>query len=83
VGATLGWFAVAMVLTAIYCGRHGNLMIGCMISLMVLGVTFALTVVTARRFRGHTRFTVHAAGYVAEATFLLSYLAFAQHIYRY
>jgi hypothetical protein len=83
IAVTLGWFVAVAALTAVYCGRHDRWMIGCIISLAVLGTTFVFAVVTARRFSGHTRFTVHAAALVAEVTFLVVYLAASQHIYRY
>jgi hypothetical protein len=83
IAGTLGWFVAVTLLTAVYCGRHGRWMSGCIISLAVLGTTFVCAVVTARRFSGHTRFTVYASALVAEVTFLLAYLAASQHIYRY
>jgi hypothetical protein len=81
--AVLGWFVVNVVATSIYCGRHGRWMIGCIIGLVVLGVTFLFSVLTARRFSGHTRFTVYAAAGLAEIVFLIAYLAASQRIYRY
>jgi len=79
----LGWFAGATTLTAIFCGRHGRWMIGCIIGLVVLAVSFVFCVAAARRFSGHTRFTVLAASQVAQITFLIAYLMAAQYIYRY
>jgi len=79
----LGWFAALLLLTSVYCGRHGRWMIGCVIGLAVLGVTFLFCVVTARRFSGHTRATVFAAGLVSESFFLICYLAASQRIYYY
>ena len=58
----LGWLVALTVLTAIYCGRHGQWMIGCIIGLAVLGCTFLFAVLTSRRFGGHTRASVYAAG---------------------
>ena len=58
-------------------------MIGCVISLVVLGVTFLFAVFSSRRFSGHTRFTVLASSLVAQVTFLMAYLAACQRIYRY
>ena len=77
----LGWFLVPLVITAVYCGRGGRWMIGCIIGLLVLGTTFLVAVMAARRFAGHTRFTIYAAAFVAEVTFLACYLAAAQRIY--
>ncbi|MHC4063380.1 MAG: adenosylcobinamide-GDP ribazoletransferase [Planctomycetota bacterium] len=77
----LGWFLPVLGLSAIYCGRHGRWMIGCIIGLAVLGVTFLFSVVSARRFSGHTRFTVYAAGLLSEIAFLVFYLAASQRIY--
>jgi len=77
----LGWFVPVLALTAIYCGRHGRWMIGCIIGLAVLGVTFLFAVVSARRFSGHTRFTVQAAGLLSEISFLVFYAAASQRIY--
>ncbi|HUU84845.1 MAG TPA: hypothetical protein VM243_15195 [Phycisphaerae bacterium] len=79
----LGWFLFNLVMTAVYCGRHGRWMIGCIIGLVVLGVTFLFSVVVARRFRGQTRSTVYAAAGLGEIVFLVAYLAFSQRIYRY
>jgi hypothetical protein len=79
----LGWFVVNLAVTAIYCGRHGRWMIGCIIGLAVLGVTFLFAVLAARRFSGRTRFTVYAAGGLAEIVFLVGYLAASQRIYLY
>lgn len=79
----LGWFIVNVVVTAIYCGRHGRWMIGCIIGLVVLGVTFLFAVLAARRFSGHTRFTIYASAALAEIVFLIAYLAASQRIYRY
>jgi hypothetical protein len=76
-----GWFLVNLALTVVYCGRQGRWMIGCVIGLAVLGVTFLFAVVAARRFSGQTRFTVYAAAFVAEVVFLLFYLAASQRIY--
>ena len=79
----LGWFVPVLALTAVYCGRHGRWMIGCIIGLAVLGVTFLFAVVSARRFSGHTRYTVYAAALLSEASFLIFYLAACQRIYYY
>ena len=81
--AVLGWLVVVTGLTAIYSGRHGRWMIGCIISLGVLGVTFLFAVLSTRRFGGRTGFSVYGAALVAEVAFLLGYLAASQHIYRY
>ncbi len=78
----LGWFMGATALTALFCGRHGRWMIGCIIGLVVLAVTFVFCVAAARRFSGHTRFTVLAASQVSQVTFLAAYLVAAQYIYR-
>lgn len=77
----LGWFVVNLLVTAVYCGRQGRWMIGCMIALAVLGVGFLFAVASARRFSGHTQSSVYATGLVAEVTFLVFYLAASQRIY--
>jgi len=77
----VGWFLLVAGLTAVYCGRGGRWMIGCMIGLAVLGVTFLFAVIAARRFSGHTRFSVYAAALVSEVAFLIFYLAASQRIY--
>lgn len=79
----LGWFLVNLFVTGIYCGPRGRWMIGCIIGLVVLGVTFLFSVLAARRFGGRTAFTVYAAAALAEITFLIAYLAASQRIYRY
>ncbi|MCH7814736.1 MAG: hypothetical protein IID40_12030 [Planctomycetes bacterium] len=81
--AVLGWFLPILALTAVYCGRQGRWMIGCIIGLAVMGVAFLFAVIVSRRFLGHTRFTVLATGLVAEIAFLLCYLAASQRIYYY
>ncbi len=83
IASTLGWFVLVAALTSIYCGRHGQWVIGCLISLAVLGTTFLFCVVATRRFSGHAGFMVYAAALVAEVVFLLVYLASCQYIYRY
>ncbi len=83
VRATLGWFLVVLVITAVYCGRHGRWMIGGIIGLAVLGCTFVFAVAAARRFGGRTPTAIQAVGLVGEITFLVGYLAASQHIYRY
>jgi len=77
----MGWFLVNLAITAIYCGRQRRWMIGCIIGLAILGVTYLFCVASARRFSGHTRFTVYAAAFLAEAAFLIFYLAASQRIY--
>ena len=77
----VGWFLPVLGLTAVYCGRGGRWTIGCMIGLAVLGVTFLFAVIAARRFSGHTRFSVYAAALISELAFLIFYLAASQRIY--
>ncbi|MCP4246893.1 MAG: hypothetical protein GY778_07575 [bacterium] len=81
--AVLGWFLPILALTAVYCGRQGRWMIGCIIGLAVMGVAFLFAVISSRRFLGHTPFTVLATGLVTETTFLVCYLAASQRIYYY
>jgi hypothetical protein len=80
-GAILGWFGLNLVLTAAYCSGQGKWMIGCMISLAVMGVAYFFSAAAARRFSGQREVTIYATAMVAELAFLIGYLALSQHIY--
>ncbi len=68
-------FLFPLGLTAVYCSRERNLVIGVIISLVVLATTFGLSVFIARRGGGQTRRSMLAAGKVAELVFLGAFVA--------
>ncbi|MFQ6049048.1 MAG: hypothetical protein ACE5K7_06760 [Phycisphaerae bacterium] len=74
-------FTVPWFLTAIYCSRQRNLVIGTIISLIVLTVSYLTSVVLAYRNAGQSRQSVLAAGAIAQMSFLVTYLAFAWRIH--
>ena len=63
-------------LTAVYCSRSRNIVIGIIIGLLVFVVTYVTTVAMARRGGGQTRQSLFAAGQIAQLTFLTVYRAF-------
>ncbi len=65
-----------LLLTAIYCSRSRNYLTGVLIGLLVFGVTYVAAVAFARRGDGQTRQSMHAAGQVAQVSFLIIYLGF-------
>jgi len=69
-----------MFLSAVYCSRQGNRLIGVVLGLMVLGISFAGAVTLARKFGGQTRWTLLAAGQLAELAFLACYLGLRPYI---
>jgi len=70
------------VLTAVYCSRGGNLVIGVIISMVVFGATYATAVITARRGGGQTRQSLYGTGLIAQIVFLAVYRAFWLFIHR-
>jgi hypothetical protein len=69
-----------LALTAAYCSRSGNIVIGTIISLAVLGLTFVVSVMVARRGGGQTRRSVLAAGKIAELIFLSLFVGLSGYI---
>lgn len=74
-------FIVPWFLTAIYCSRHRNLVIGTLISLIVLAVSYLVALVMVYRGSGQTKDSVLGTGAVAQLTFLITYLAFTWQIH--
>jgi len=75
-------FLVPAVLTTIYGARQGNVMLGTVISLAVLAVTFLSSVALTRRQGGQTRDSLLAAGLVGQLSFLFVYLGFSKWLVR-
>ena len=75
------WMVPVALLTAIYCGRQGRWMFGCIVSCIVLAGTFLYGVIAARRQGGQTRASIAGAGLMGELIFLIAYEAFATNIY--
>ncbi|MFQ5423890.1 MAG: adenosylcobinamide-GDP ribazoletransferase [Phycisphaerae bacterium] len=65
-----------MVLTAIYCSRSRNFLIGIIIGMLVFGASFLVAVVMARRGGGQTRPSLFACGQIAQLALLALYRAF-------
>jgi hypothetical protein len=80
-GKVLLWFLVPWFLTAIYCSRQRNLVIGTLISLIVLAASYAASLLMVYRGPGQTKDSVLGTGAVAQLTFLISYLAFTWQIH--
>ena len=80
-GRVLAWMVPVTVLTSVYCGRHGRWMLGVIISLVVLAITYLYGVLAARTLGGQDRESIRAGGLVAELTFLIVYEALAWRIY--
>jgi hypothetical protein len=81
-GRLLRQTILPLVLTAVYCSRGGNLVIGAIISLLVFGATYAAAVIMARRGGGQTRQSLYGTGLIAQITFLAIYRAFWLFIHR-
>jgi len=75
------WMVPVTVLTAIYCGRLGRWMFGCIIACIVLAGTYLYAVIAAHRQGGQTRDSILGAGLLGELIFLVAYEAFAANIY--
>ena len=73
-------FLPPLVLTAAYCSRSGNVIIGTIIALVVLGLTFVSSVIIARRGGGQTRRSMLAAGKIAELIFLAAFVSMSSYI---
>ncbi len=73
-------FLLPLSLTAVYCSRSGNLILGTIIALTVLGLTFVSSVIIARRGGGQTRRSMLAAGKMAELIFLVSFVVLSGYI---
>jgi len=76
----MGTYIVPLCLTAVYCSRSGNLILGTIIALTVLGLTFVTGVVIARRGGGQTRRSMLAAGKMAELIFLSAFVILSGYI---
>jgi hypothetical protein len=75
-GRLLRYTLLPMSLTAIYCSRDQNLLLGAIIGLLVFGVTYLVSVIMARRGGGQTRQSVYASGQIGQLAFLALYRAF-------
>jgi hypothetical protein len=73
-------FIPPLILTAAYCSRSGNVIIGTIIALAVLGLTFVSSVIMARRGGGQTRRSMLAAGKIAELMFLSAFVGMSGYI---
>ncbi len=76
----LATFLLPLGMTSVYCSRSGNLVIGAIIALTVLGVTFTASVVIARRGGGQTWRSMLAAGKIAELAFLCMFVGLSGQI---
>ncbi len=81
-GRLLRQTILPVVLTAVYCSRGGNLVIGAIISLLVFGAAYLAAVIMARRGGGQTRQSLYATGLIAQIAFLAIYRAFWLVIHR-
>lgn len=79
-GLVMTTFLVPLCMTAVYCSRSGNLILGTIIALVVLGLTFVSGVVIARRGGGQTRRGMLAAGKMAELIFLGAFIILSGYI---
>lgn len=70
-----------LVLSVVYCAREGNFLVGIKLGLLVFGVTYLASVVMARRGGGQTRFSIYAAGQVAQLATLAIHRAFWAEIH--
>ncbi len=71
------WHAILpLLLTAVYCSREGNFLIGVGLSMLVFAATYLASVAMARRGGGQTRQSIYAAGQIAQLAFLVFYRAF-------
>ncbi len=73
-------FLPPLIFTAAYCSRSGNVIIGTIIALAVLGLTFVSSVIIARRGGGQTRRSMLAAGKIAELIFLGAFVGMSGYI---
>jgi hypothetical protein len=79
----LTWFVVLTACTAVYCSHHGNIMVGVLLSLIVLGVTFLGSAFAAQRLGGQTEHSIYASGQLAQLSFLTGFLAFGPYVFGY
>ncbi|MBN1344592.1 MAG: hypothetical protein JXQ73_18015 [Phycisphaerae bacterium] len=73
-------FLFPLTLTAVYCSRSGNIILGTIIALAVLGLTFVASVIIARRGGGQTWRSMLAAGKIAEIIFLAAFVSLSGYI---
>lgn len=73
--------ALPLVLSAIYCAREGNFLVGIKLGLLVFGVTYLASVVMARRGGGQTRSSIYAAAQIAQLATLAIHRAFWAEIH--
>ncbi len=73
--------AFPFVITAIYCSRAQNFMIGVIVGMLVFGITYVLTVAMARRGGGQTRQSLFAAAQIAQLSTLALYRLFWPQIH--
>ncbi len=71
---------VPILLSGVYCSHKNNRLIGVIMGLVVLAVTFIGTVIMTRRTSGQTRSSLLATGLLSELTFLACYLGFGRYI---
>jgi hypothetical protein len=76
----LGTFLLPLAITAVYCSRSRNVIIGTIIALAVLGLTFVSSVIMARRGGGQTRRSMLAVGKIAELIFLGAFVGLSKYI---
>lgn len=70
-----------LVLSAIYCAREGNFLVGIKLGLLVFGVTYLASVGMARRGGGQTRYSIYAAAQIAQLAALAIHRAFWAEIH--
>lgn len=70
-----------MVLTAIYCSRSQNFLIGVIIGMIVLAMAYLVAVAMSWRGGGQTRQSLFATAQIAQLAFLALYRAFWPHIH--
>lgn len=70
-----------LVLTAIYCSRSQNFLIGVIIGMIVLAVSYVVAVAMSWRGGGQTRQSLFATAQIAQLAFLALYRAFWSFIH--
>lgn len=72
---------IPLVLTAFYCGRSHNYMMGVIVALIVFCAAYLVSVVMAVRGGGQTRQSLYASGLVGQLAFLAVYRALWRFIH--
>jgi len=76
-----GGFLPATCLTAIYCSRDGDLVVGLAVSLVVFVTVYVTAVAAARLCRGQNGTTLLFCGLVGRTAFVLAWLRIGWHVH--